>query len=1579
MKRCLCIVTGIVLFLAMVILPGLDVNGATALAAGDSKPAAGSQPVIVKKDHPPVNQAASLRESFSEAKTAATNQNIYSNRTLSGTYNRNIVVKYGATVTIRGNVTINGNLDLDGGKLNITAGTLKVNGRIYIGCLSRFTASGYSKVIVNKAMPKRDKDQGGYVVVDGDGFASDTGMLSLIGGVTMTVNNMTNGGFYSWGTVKMAAAASGKPKLVVNAIDCVFEGCSTYGLLTAGTLEVHGNFFQNDSSAQDLGFEPDPRSYCPGAGFNTVFVSTPSVMKYVSFDLYANSYVTNYAFTKGFKFMPGSTICIFKDITADAMIDCTNATVAYTGNLNGHKLTIKGVEVYPLADTTLAIGSGALTINGKFNIGSNNAGIRMDNAAGKLIVNGDFAAWGSAAPTPTSTSTLSAGSIDMNGNFTSGDFKPGPSFSVRILGANRLIQCDADICYFTNFQLAPGASLHPDSLISLKCSLTGDMTFNYPHLYLQGTLNGHKLVVPGDLTVPMNSLLTVGGGTLVADSMMVLGNLVMTNYSDVVVVKGDFQKNEAQSTGMLTNGRLYVGGAFSANSCFTATGNHTTVFNGHGDDQDTYTASFAHLVVTNDNFNTAKLTTYSNSELVIGGGTFSGIDTTAGALYPAFDPALRNYALYLPEGTDSVVITPHLLGRYEADHESMTVTVEGGAAVDNATQAQVTGVPVNGSKLVTVDVYVFNGAYNTKANPVEKYTYTIKVETLNPNLKDGIGGLGPLPAGTSAGYDGAAHAYTVDLPATAASLPFFPVADNRGAMVTIDGAAAPQTIAVPLGNSKTCAVKVTAQDGKTAKDYSVTFRRRSPLSGISLSSGTLSFDPATANYTVSVPPTTDSIAVNITGSADCGRIDIDGVNQNNAFEASKTLPVAPGTDASATVTAWDADGKSTTTYTVTIKCGSMLSGIALSTGTLSPAFARQTTSYSVYLPNTTASVVLTPQKAFAESAMTINGAAVSSLALSPAAGGSSTAEVVCTFGTVTQAYTVTVYRIMPVSKIGVSAGALSPAFRYTTCAYTVNLPVTASSITLSVTRTDSLKSLTVDGSDMAFNASGVGTYTVVPAVGGINVVKIVATAQNGVKTTYTVTVKRALLLSGIKLSAGALSPSFNPAVLAYTVTVPSTTTQVKVTPVKARTGVKSITINGRAATYATIKLPVGGSATATIVATASDGKTKVTYTVTVKRAALVTGIRLSTGTLSPAFSARTSAYTVTIPATVPSVTITPVKGSNVRTLTMNGKAVTSLPVSPTLTKPVTVMIAAVATDRVTKFTYTLTVRQQAPLTGITVTDGSLSQTYPITPTFSSGRMNYDVYVPENVESVTIGAAAAPGCTYAVDGGAADTPQPVTVEIGGSATATITAGTSSGGTPAVYKVTVHRADLLTGIGVSSGTLAFSPGINDYVVHVAFSSEPVVITPTASATCKFTIDGEAVPSKTVLPEEGESVLVSVIATNADGSVQKTYVVTIHRVMAPLFSLSCDWNLTMTPDFNSVDRSYVVMAYDYYGSVTITAIPAEGNTLKMNGRNVTSLTFERPDDDSIASVVDIVVKQQYGLPDVQYDLEIWWADWE
>ena len=195
-------------------------------------------------------------------------------------------------------------------------------------------------------------------------------------------------------------------------------------------------------------------------------------------------------------------------------------------------------------------------------------------------------------------------------------------------------------------------------------------------------------------------------------------------------------------------------------------------------------------------------------------------------------------------------------------------------------------------------------------------------------------------------------------------------------------------------------------------------------------------------------------------------------------------------------------------------------------------------------------------------------------------------------------------------------------------------------------------------------------------------------------------------LSSLLLSVGTLTPGFAAATINYTANVPNAASSISVTPVSASAGT-TVKVNG--ATVASgsasgpIALNVGGNVITTAV-TASDTVTVKTYTVNVTRApssdADLSNLVLSTGTLTPVFSAENTAYTAGVSFSIENLTLTPTKADPNAAIKVNGVTVNSGTASGAISLSVganAIATEVTAQDGTTIKTYTTTVTR-APAT-----------------------------------------------------------------------------------------------------------------------------------------------------------------------------------------------------------------------------------------------------------------------------------------
>ncbi|MEI7911327.1 MAG: cadherin-like beta sandwich domain-containing protein, partial [Verrucomicrobiota bacterium] len=203
-------------------------------------------------------------------------------------------------------------------------------------------------------------------------------------------------------------------------------------------------------------------------------------------------------------------------------------------------------------------------------------------------------------------------------------------------------------------------------------------------------------------------------------------------------------------------------------------------------------------------------------------------------------------------------------------------------------------------------------------------------------------------------------------------------------------------------------------------------------------------------------------------------------------------------------------------------------------------------------------------------------------------------------------------------------------------------------------------------------------------------------------------------LAGLTLNPGRLDMEFAPGTTTYTVRVPHGTPSVSVTPT-ASNRYATLTVNDVALASGSTSPAIylsPGNMTIAIKITAQDGVSTATYTLTIKDDSTLSGLALGAGSLVPAFSSVTTAYTSYLPTATTSVTVTPTATDASASVTVNGTPVVpgnaSSPVS-LVAGSNTISVRVTALDG-TFTIYPLTVIRQVPVnvtfstaTGIAVT------------------------------------------------------------------------------------------------------------------------------------------------------------------------------------------------------------------------------------------------------------------------------------
>ncbi|KPD07723.1 hypothetical protein AM501_13880 [Aneurinibacillus migulanus] len=517
--------------------------------------------------------------------------------------------------------------------------------------------------------------------------------------------------------------------------------------------------------------------------------------------------------------------------------------------------------------------------------------------------------------------------------------------------------------------------------------------------------------------------------------------------------------------------------------------------------------------------------------------------------------------------------------------------------------------------------------------------------------------------------------YTASVGNEVNSVTVTPTVADSTATVKVNNAAAASgvaTVPIPLNvGPNTITVMVTAQDGTTQKSYTITITRSAPslssnadLSNLTLSQGTLApiFSSGTTAYTANVDNEVASVTVTPTVADSTATVKVNDVAVTSGV-ATGSIPLNVGPN-TITVMVTAQDGTTQKSYTITVtrsepplSNNADLSNLTLSQGTLTPAFAPNTISYTANVGNEINSVTVTPTVADSTATVVVNGVPVTSGSASiPLNVGLNTITVVVTAQNgITKTYSIVVTRgaltNANASSIASSVGDLTPAFIPAHTDYTVNVPHHTTEDTITVIPEDPRAMVNIEEAN--------------PLQVGENIFKVTITAPDGVtKKTYTITVMRAgsnnADLQTLQVSPGTLKPIFSPGINAYTVHVARSVSAVTLTANPADREAR-VSMNGKVTTEDTITIDTD-TMVIPIVVTAQDGGKK-TYTVTVEREKSgnvhLRNLTVNHGTLTPAFSSETAQYQLNVDHSISSISLTAEGADPDARIAINGKVTTS--------------------------------------------------------------------------------------------------------------------------------------------------------------------------------------------------------------------------------------------------------------------------------------------------------------------------------
>jgi hypothetical protein len=527
-------------------------------------------------------------------------------------------------------------------------------------------------------------------------------------------------------------------------------------------------------------------------------------------------------------------------------------------------------------------------------------------------------------------------------------------------------------------------------------------------------------------------------------------------------------------------------------------------------------------------------------------------------------------------------------------------------------------------------------------------------------------------------------AYTDTVPNSAASIRLVP--EGSGVIKVNDDAVnsgeASDPIDLAVGDN---AISVSVQFGTTAaKTYSLKVHRlpvslNADLSALSVSAGALSpgFSSAETLYAVSVPNATTATTVRATLADTTSTLTVNGFPlASKAVSGSINLAIGKN-PITVEVTAQSGGKKS---YVVQItRAGNGtpdLSGLTLSAGPLVSAFSPETVLYTLSLPNSVDSTLVTATTGTAASTLAINKQPALSGIGFPVkipTGVSAITIVVTSPGGEVKTYSIFVTREKngnaDLSKLIPSADTLKPRFDRNTTAYTLAVRNEIGALTPFTLKPEPSAAT----STYALTVNGVVVEPADPEAPitlqvGLNDVEIKVRAENGDAKTYRVSVTRAAngdaTLSALAVAPGALDSAFAPGDTSYAVAVGNAAASITVTPTTTAAASK-ITVNGKpvssGAASEAIALEVGPNGIPVVV-TAENLATR-TYRLTVTRArngnTELSGLVPSVGILAPDFQPGIADYGFQAAFSDSLVRITPSAADSHSTIQVNGKAVAS--------------------------------------------------------------------------------------------------------------------------------------------------------------------------------------------------------------------------------------------------------------------------------------------------------------------------------
>lgn len=485
----------------------------------------------------------------------------------------------------------------------------------------------------------------------------------------------------------------------------------------------------------------------------------------------------------------------------------------------------------------------------------------------------------------------------------------------------------------------------------------------------------------------------------------------------------------------------------------------------------------------------------------------------------------------------------------------------------------------------------------------------------------------------------------------------------------------------------------------------------------------------------------------------------------------------------------------------------------------------------------------------------------------------------------------------------VSQGKLHPAFAPTRLIYTDTVLHQTPAITVTP---EGSGAITVNGKSVT---SGQATSPIDLDFGD-NTLTIEVRADGKAVKTYTLTVHRPRLsqnadLSALEISAGALSPPFSPEETHYNVWVPQAITTTTVLATLADTA-SNLTMNGfpmkSQVPSGTLNLIPGSNLIS--LETVSASGSKKTYVVQVTRGGVgnlnLSELAVSAGTLEPSFSPDSLVYSLSLPYSVDTLSVTATLAQESASLSIHRRAAVSgraVPIAiPTGMTAITVLVKT-PSDEAKSYTLIVTRDKNgdASLKSISVAPRVLDSIV------KEGDTTYSAHVSHATDSVTITAEATVSSSQITLRGetlaSGQASRRIALAIGANAIPiTVTAENLATKRYVLKLIRAKNGNVeLSQLVASVGTLIppFASDRLDYSLQAGFADSVISITPTlADSRSTLQVNGRTLTSGTAsttvkVPVNSKDNAFIIVVT-AENLSQRVYNIVVDRMPNTLSTL-------------------------------------------------------------------------------------------